>query len=207
MRARALACLLLVSSCAAPPPVQDRTWFWLGSLQTLDSVQSPNPEAYTLRLEDGRAAIRADCNRGSGAVTLDGGRIAFGPLAMTRAFCPPPSRGDEYARLLQSAERLSVEGMVLRLELKGGAAMFFATDPKARVALYRCRDQKTLSAVFAGETAQVWFAGAHYPLQRERSASGARYGDGSVVFHTQGVLGTLRKGETVLAQHCQIPSR
>jgi len=206
MRATALAWLLLVSSCAVTPPVQDRTWHWLGSLQSTSAMRPSNPEAYTLQMRDGRAAIRADCNRGSGTVTLEGGRISFGPMAMTRAFCPPPSRGDEYARQLQSAERLSVNGDVLRLELKDGASMFFATDPKARIAHYRCRDERMLSVVYAGEAAQLWFDGAHYVLQRERAASGARYGDGRVTFHTQGVLGTLRRGDAILAQNCQMPS-
>ena len=159
-----------------------------------------------MQIRDDRAAIRADCNRGSGAVTLEGERVSFGPMAMTRAFCPPPSRGDEYARQLQSAERASVTGDVLRLHLKDAATMFFATDPKARIAHYRCRDEKMLSVVYASETAQLWFDGAHYELQRERAASGARYGDGRVTFHTKGVLGTLRKGDAVLAQNCQMPS-
>jgi len=64
-----------------------------------------------------------------------------------------------------------------------------------------------LSVVCAGDKAQLWFGGEHYALQRARAASGARYGDGRVTFHTQGVLGTLREGDAVLAQNCQIPSR
>jgi len=207
MRATALAWLLLVTSCAVTPPVQDRTWYWLGSLQSLTPVQSPNPEAYTLRFEDGRVAIRADCNRGTASTTLEGDRIAFGPIALTRAYCPPPSRGDAYARALQAAERVAVYDDVLRLDLKDGASMYFATDPKARIAHFRCRDERMLSVVYAGDKAQLWFGGEHYALTRERAASGARYGDGRVTLHTQGVLGTLRQGDAVLAQNCQIPSR
>jgi heat shock protein HslJ len=207
MRATALAWLLLVSSCAVAPPVQDRTWYWLGSLKSISEMQPPQPEAYTLQIRDGRAAIRADCNRGTGAATLEGDRISFGPMAMTRAFCAPPSRGDEYARALQSAGRVSVDGEVLRLDLKDGASMFFATDPKARIAHYRCREERMLSVVYAGKTAQLWFGGEHYALARERAASGARYSAGLVSFHTQGIFGTLRKGDAVLAQNCQIPSR
>jgi len=207
MRARALACLLLVSSCAATPPVQDRTWHWLGTLQSVSSIEAPAPAAYTLQIHDGRAAIRADCNRGMGAVTLEGDRVSFGPMAMTRAFCPLPSRGDEYARQLQTAEQLAVYGEVLRVELKDGGAMFFAASPKARAAHFRCREQRMLSVVYTGDTAHVWHEGAHYALARERSASGARYGDGSVTFDTQGVMGSLRRGDKDLAQHCQLPSR
>jgi len=207
MRAIALAWLLMVSSCAVTPPVQDRTWYWLGSLQSTTARQPSHPEAYTLQIRDDRAAIRADCNRGSGTVSLEGDRITFGPMAMTRAFCPPPSRGDEYARGLQSAERLDAHGGVLRLGLKDGTSMYFANDPMARIAHYRCREERMLSVVYAGEAAHLWFDGGHYELQRERAASGARYGDGRITFHTQGVLGTLRKGDMMLAQNCQIPSR
>jgi len=192
-----VAVVLLVASCASTPPVQNRTWYWLGA---------PRPEAYTLQFHEDRAAIRADCNRGTASVTLGGERISFGPMAMTRAFCPPPSRGDEYARRLQSADQLEARGGVLRVGLKDGASMYFATDPTARIVHFRCRDERMLSVVYAGETAQVWFDGAHYALQRERAASGARYGDGIVTFHTKGVLGTLRKGDAVLAQNCQLPS-
>ena len=194
----AVAVALLASSCASTPPVQDRTWYWL-------DVRSS--EAYTLQLHDERAAIRADCNRGTGPVKLEGDRVSFGPMAMTRAFCRPPSRGDEYARQLQSAERLSVYGEVLRMELKGGGAMYFATDPKARLANFRCRDERVMSVVYAGDSAQVWLEAEHFVLQRARAASGALYADGPVAFHTQGIFGTLRKGDAVLAQNCQIPSR
>ena len=198
MRATALAWLLLVSSCAAMPPVQDKTWYWL---------EASPPEAYTLQFRDSRAAIRADCNRGTGGATLEGDHVVFGPMAMTRAFCPPLSRGDEYARQLRSAARLSLHGDVLRLELQDGGAMFFATDPKARMAHYRCREEAMLSVIYEGDGAQVWFDGRHYALGRERSASGARYGDGTVTFDTKGVLGTLRRGDAALAQDCQVPSR
>ncbi|MDH4094756.1 MAG: META domain-containing protein [Betaproteobacteria bacterium] len=207
MRATALAWLLLVSSCAATPPLQVRAWYWLGTLDKLSVTEAPEPERYTLQFHDGRAAVRADCNRGTSAATLEGDRVSFGPMAMTRAFCPPPSRGDEYARQLQSAARFSVHGDVLRLELKDGGAMFFAADAKARIAHYRCRDEKMQSVVYAGEAAQVWFDGAHYALARERTASGARYADGSVTFDTKGVVGSLRKGDAFLAQNCQLPSR
>jgi membrane-bound inhibitor of C-type lysozyme len=170
-------------------------------------MQPASPESYTLQFDDDRAAIRADCNRGSGRVALKGDSVSFGPMAMTRAFCPPPSLGDAYARQFHAAEQLSVADGVLRIELKDDDAMFFTEDPKARLALYRCREQKMLSVLYVGETAQVWYDGAHYALTRERAASGARYGDGQVTFETKGVLGSLRKGNAFLAQNCQLPSR
>ena len=170
-------------------------------------MAAPSPQLYTLQLRDDRAAIRADCNRGAGGVTLKGDRVSFGPMALTRAFCPPPSRSDDYARQLQDAARLEVRGEVLRLELTDGGSMYFAADPNTRAAHFRCRGEKMLSVVFAGDAAQVWFDGAHYALAREHSASGARYGDGAVTFDTKGALGSLRRGEALLARDCQVPSR
>jgi membrane-bound inhibitor of C-type lysozyme len=165
-QADALACAaagsVLLLACAAAPEMQERTWYWLGSLLSLSATASPAPEAYTLQFSGDRAAIRADCNRGSGA---------------------------------------------LRVELKDGAgAMFFALDPQARLAHYRCSGQRMLSVLYAGESAQLWFEGVHHALPRVRSASGARYSDGAVTFDTKGVLATLRKGEAVLVQDCQAPS-
>jgi len=207
VRIHALVAVIFLAACASTPPVADRSWYWLGTLQSLDAIDAPSPERYTLRIAADRAAIRADCNRGAGSVSLERDRVAFGPMALTRAFCPPPSRGDEYARQLQGASRLEVHGDVMRMALKDGGTMFFAADPKALVAHYRCRDGKMMSVVYAGEAAQLWFDGAHYALARERSASGARYGDGAVTFDTKGAFGSLSRGEAFPAQNCQVPGR
>lgn len=67
-------------------------------------VKPDNPAAYTMALEaDGRVALRLNCNRGAGAWSAtatgpDGGSIRFGPLAVTKAFCPPPSLDMQIAR-------------------------------------------------------------------------------------------------------------
>jgi len=197
----------LLAACASAPEHTNSTWYWIGSVISLSPMQPAKPEFYTLQFSDDRAAIRADCNRGTGKVSLKGDSVGFGPMAMTRAFCPPPSLGDAYARQLHAAEQLSVVNGVLRIALKDDDAMFFTEDPEARLALYRCREQKMLSVLYVGDTAQVWYDRAHYALQRERSASGARYTDGQATFHTKGVLGSLRKGDAFLAQNCQLPSR
>jgi heat shock protein HslJ len=89
----------------------------------------PNPAAYTLRFgADGMATLQLDCNRGQApwqATTAQpspaprattapratppnrstasqevSGSLRFGPLALTRALCPPPSLSDTVARQL-----------------------------------------------------------------------------------------------------------
>lgn len=64
-----------------------------------DSSTKPDTASkYTLTFgEDGRAAILADCNRGTGSWTSkSAGELQFGPVAATRALCPPGSISDKY---------------------------------------------------------------------------------------------------------------
>ena len=60
-----------------------------------DSTDVPDdPSRYTLELgADGSVSILADCNRGMGSWSSEGSsRLTFGPLATTRAMCPPQPR-------------------------------------------------------------------------------------------------------------------
>lgn len=64
-------------------------------------VLTPDDRAkYTIAFEaDGMVAARVDCNRGRGTWKSDGSStIAFGPLALTRALCPPGLLHDQIAR-------------------------------------------------------------------------------------------------------------
>jgi para-nitrobenzyl esterase len=59
-----------------------------------------DPTKYTLTfLTEGRVAVRIDCNRGRGTwKSLEPGRLEFGPMATTRAMCPPDSLYDLVVR-------------------------------------------------------------------------------------------------------------
>jgi para-nitrobenzyl esterase len=112
----ALLPLVALLACAAPtPPPQapaapaagapallDRTWELVRIQFMDDTVLTPDdPSRYTLRLvPGGRAELRADCNRGAGGYALDGSALSFGPLATTRAACPPGSLSDRYLQQL-----------------------------------------------------------------------------------------------------------
>jgi len=64
-----------------------------------DSAAVPDAASkYSLEfLAEGRVAIRADCNRGAGTwQSASPGRLEFGPIAATRALCPPGSIADTY---------------------------------------------------------------------------------------------------------------
>lgn len=81
-----------------------------------DAVEPRNPAEYTLRFDsDGRVAVRADCNRGGGGWTTDGASLTFGPLAMTRAMCPPGSLHDRFVAQLAQVRSYRLEDGRLHL--------------------------------------------------------------------------------------------
>lgn len=92
----------------APPPLDLTGTGWnLVKVQSMDDSQfapSANDTGdYSLRfVEAGRVAIGADCNRGQASLEpLTPPRLKFGPVAVTRAFCGPPSVADRYLDQLQ----------------------------------------------------------------------------------------------------------
>src|SRR4029079_1125418 len=75
-------------------------WLWTRTDYSDDSVlQSPNPNAYTVAfMDDGRVAIRADCNSGSATYTVNGASLTIQPGAMTLVACPPGSQDTVFVR-------------------------------------------------------------------------------------------------------------
>jgi len=119
-----LLCCVSGQSCAAVSPSEKKdlpvansgaadklagTRWRLVEIQSMDdaigTTRPSDRNLYTLDLgDDGRAALRLDCNRGVGpwvakpvANGAEGG-FSIGPLAMTRALCPPPSLDERIAR-------------------------------------------------------------------------------------------------------------
>ena len=113
-----LGAALLVAACMGPqspsspqaglPAKLAGTSWQLVEFQSTDQsigVLAPaDPSTYQMTLNaDGTVSMKLDCNQASGtwtatALTADNGSLAFGPLAMTKAFCPPPSMSDQIAR-------------------------------------------------------------------------------------------------------------
>ncbi len=66
-----------------------------------DKILTPdNPAKYTIHFgREGRVQVRFDCNRGRGTWTSAGpNQLTFGPLALTRAKCPPGSLHDFFVK-------------------------------------------------------------------------------------------------------------
>ena len=68
-----------------------------------DTVVRPDDKSkYTLAFgADGTVSARIDCNRARGAwKSPEKGRLEFGPMAVTRAMCPPGSLHDQIVKQL-----------------------------------------------------------------------------------------------------------
>jgi heat shock protein HslJ len=81
----------------------------LVEFQSMDDAQGTtrprDRSLYTMRLNgDGTVAMRLDCNRATGTWSAEpsgdgtSGRFEFGPLAATRALCPPPNMEESIMR-------------------------------------------------------------------------------------------------------------
>lgn len=71
----------------------------------IGTIRPEDPAAFTMALDaDGSVAMALDCNRANGSwqaePSADGtsGSFTFGPLAMTRALCPPPNLDERIGR-------------------------------------------------------------------------------------------------------------
>lgn len=98
-----------------------------------DTVTTPDERArYTLTFDaGGQVAVVADCNRGAGTFEWsDDSRLEFGPLAMTRAMCPPESISDRFVRELGYVRSYVIrDGMLHLATMADGAILDFEPAP------------------------------------------------------------------------------
>ncbi len=148
-----LASALAIAACAptepksptlpgyvnAPPPaiaaegdslLTGTVWSWQGTQMRDGTRITPDaPERYALEFQPGgKVNVRADCNRGSTSYVLTGNALNFGPIALTRAACPPGSRDTEFVKNLGAVSAQVFQGNELVLTLMGDAgSMRFTT--------------------------------------------------------------------------------
>jgi para-nitrobenzyl esterase len=85
----------------APAELGGTSWQLVRFQGSDDSSLTPDDRAkYTIAFAtDGRLTARIDCNRGRGTWKSSGrNQIQFGPLALTRAMCPPGSLHDQIVK-------------------------------------------------------------------------------------------------------------
>lgn len=131
-------------SAAAHNSPLDGTHWRLVQIQSMDDRQGTtrpdDPSKYTLGFEKALVSMRLDCNRASGPFTVspasgDGGSLTIGPLAVTRAYCQPPSLGDRVGRDMERVRsyRLVNGRLALSLTADGGIYLW-EPDTAARPA-------------------------------------------------------------------------
>jgi para-nitrobenzyl esterase len=120
-------------ACAKPaeqlpaPSLAGTSWQLVQFQGGDDTVLRPDDGSkYTLSfVGDGRLSARVDCNRGSGTwKSSEPGRLEFGPMAITRAFCPPPSLHDQILRQLPHVRSYVVRDGHLFLSLMADGGIF-----------------------------------------------------------------------------------
>jgi heat shock protein HslJ len=122
------------------PPLAGTQWR-LVEFQSMDDRQGITRPAegalYTMWLHgDGTVAMQLNCNRARGRWSAkpsgDGasGRFAFGPLATTRAFCPPPSMDESIAAQAQFIRSYLLKDGRLYLSLMADGGIY-AWEPIA----------------------------------------------------------------------------
>ena len=126
-----IAVVLLLAACAqmAPPAEKlDGTSWRLVKFQGGDGrVLTPDDRSkYTLAFNaDGTVNARIDCNRGRGGwKSAEKGRLEFGPMAMTRAACPPDSIDHEISKRLHHVRSYVIKDGRLYLSMMADGGVF-----------------------------------------------------------------------------------
>jgi heat shock protein HslJ len=104
MAKRLTTCVVALAALAIGAPsaaseLAETSWRLVDIASMDDTVYVPDdPAKYTLAFgADGAASMQADCNRGTGSWTsARPGQLQFGPVAATRAMCPPQSLSEKY---------------------------------------------------------------------------------------------------------------
>jgi para-nitrobenzyl esterase len=92
-----------------------------------DTTLTPDDRAkYTLSFSsDGRVSVRFDCNRGRGPWKSAGpNQLTFGPLALTRAKCPPGSLHDKMVKDWQFVRSYIIKDGHLFLSLMADGGIY-----------------------------------------------------------------------------------
>lgn len=123
---------------SAPASLADTQWR-LVEFQSMDdaSMAPEDSVLYTLDLgADGTVAMQLNCNRGTGTWTaepgsgadsapdVETGTLAFGPLAVTRALCPPPSMDEQITRDMGYVRGYYLRGDTLSLSLMADGGLY-----------------------------------------------------------------------------------
>ncbi|MEO7244141.1 MAG: META domain-containing protein [Rubrivivax sp.] len=123
-----------VPTPAAPRALAGTQWELVSVHSMSDqpgTTRVADPSRYTMQFgADGSVAFRLDCNRARGTwrATPDtsehAGRVEFGPLAGTRALCPPPAIDERVRRDLANVRSYRFDSGQLHLSLMADGGVY-----------------------------------------------------------------------------------
>jgi para-nitrobenzyl esterase len=131
-----LAVLLLAFACSARTQIPPKSaaadlggtaWQLVNFRGSDNKTLTPDDKAkYTIVFEtDGRVSARIDCNRGRGTWKSSGpNQLQFGPLALTRALCPPGSLYDRIAKDWEFVRSYTIKDGHLFLSLMADGGIY-----------------------------------------------------------------------------------
>jgi para-nitrobenzyl esterase len=119
---------------SAPPTLVGTSWQLVKFQGGDGTVLTPDDRSkYTLAFpDDGVLTARIDCNRGRGGWKSSGpNQLEFGPMAVTRAQCPPGSLHDQIVKQLPYVRSYVVKDGHLFLSLMADGGIYeFEPAPK-----------------------------------------------------------------------------
>ena len=118
---------------AAAAPLTGTSW-QLTSIESMAPDEQPSttidaPARYTVEFgDDGKATFTVDCNRGNATwqaepAATDPGSLTFGPLALTRMFCPQPSQDTQVVGALSRVRSYLLSDGLLHLSLEADSGI------------------------------------------------------------------------------------
>jgi para-nitrobenzyl esterase len=138
------ACLIFIVSCASAPTttatsqgtsLAGTSWQLVRFEGGDDTVLTPDDRSkYTIEFDaKGGVAARIDCNRGRGTWTSAGpSQVQFGPMAVTRALCPPGSLHDQIVKQWTNIRSYTMKGGHLFLALMADGGIYEYEPLKAQ---------------------------------------------------------------------------
>ena len=146
------------TSNEAQPMTQKQRWYWLGSTSYAGHNRPGKPENYWLEIDGERAQLQADCNSANAkAATTHEGRLWITNIASTKTGCGTGSLGTTFIKQLGQTLITEQRGQVLRIPLSQyGDAMFFALEPTARFASYRCDGGESMAVIALARNTHIW---------------------------------------------------
>ncbi|MGD9346133.1 MAG: META domain-containing protein [Candidatus Aminicenantes bacterium] len=144
------------ATAAKENPLTNTEWR-LVEFQSMDdsigTVRPDDPSLYTMRLNgNGTVNMRLNCNRANGTwsaeASSDGtsGQFNFGPLAATRALCPPPSMDEQVAAHAQYIASYLLKGGKLYLSLMADGGIY-AWEPLTELPFETVPDKSLEAAI------------------------------------------------------------